>query len=46
VIDGPFEDFVGEVTLVEADRRKVTIEVNLFGRQTTVQLDFEQVVSA
>ena len=34
VIDGPFEDFVGEVTLVDAVRRKVTIVVNMYGRQT------------
>jgi transcriptional antiterminator NusG len=45
VIDRPFEDFVGEVTLVDAERRKVTIVVNMYGRQTPVQLGFDQVVA-
>jgi transcriptional antiterminator NusG len=43
VIGGPF--FVGEVTLVDAERRKVTIVVNMYGRQTPVQLGFDQVVA-
>jgi transcriptional antiterminator NusG len=46
VIDGPFEDFVGRVTVVDDERRKVTIVVNMYGRQTPVHLDFKQVVAS
>ncbi len=43
VIDGPFEDFTGVVHEVNLEARKVRIVVNMFGRQTPVELDFLQV---
>ena len=43
VADGPFEDFVGTVDEIFADKGKVRILVSFFGRETPVELDFLQV---
>ena len=43
VADGPFEDFVGSVDEIFADKGKVRILVSFFGRETPVELDFLQV---
>ncbi len=43
VIGGPFADFIGIVSEVDADKQKVSVMVSFFGRDTPVQLDFLQV---
>ena len=43
IIDGPFNDFRGTVAEIDADRSKVRVMVNFFGRETPVELDFLQV---
>jgi len=43
VVNGPFTEAIGKVKEIELDRRKVKIMVSLFGRDTQVELDFEQV---
>jgi transcriptional antiterminator NusG len=43
ICDGPFEDFVGAVDEIYADKGKVRILVSFFGRETPVELDFLQV---
>jgi transcriptional antiterminator NusG len=43
VIEGPFENFVGEIEGVDSDREKLKVLVNMFGRETPVELDFAQV---
>jgi len=43
IADGPFEDFVGTVDEIYADKGKVRILVSFFGRETPVELDFLQV---
>ncbi len=43
VTDGPFNNFVGVVEEMNADRGKVKIMVNIFGRATSLELDFAQV---
>jgi transcriptional antiterminator NusG len=43
IADGPFEDFVGAVDEIFADKGKVRILVSFFGRETPVELDFLQV---
>lgn len=43
VIGGPFADFIGTVSEVDAEKQKVTVLVSFFGRETPVQLDFLQV---
>ena len=42
VIQGPFTDFSGTIQEVYADKGKVKVEVSLFGRPTSVELDFSQ----
>jgi transcription termination/antitermination protein NusG len=42
VTQGPFTDFSGTVQEVFADKGKVKVEVSLFGRPTSVELDYTQ----
>jgi len=43
IIDGPFNDFIGTVAAMEAEKSKVRVMVNFFGRDTPVELDFLEV---
>ncbi len=43
VIDGPFVDFMGTVDEVNEEKGKVKVLLTLFGRETSVELDFLQV---
>jgi transcription termination/antitermination protein NusG len=43
VVSGPFTEAIGKVREIEMERRKVKIMVSVFGRDTQVELDFEQV---
>ena len=43
IVDGPFNDFRGEVADIDMDRSKVRVNVSFFGRETPVELDFLQV---
>jgi transcriptional antiterminator NusG len=43
VNEGPFKDFEGTVSEVDAERGKVKVLVNMFGRETPFELDFAQV---
>ena len=43
VIDGPFEDFIGEVKEVYPRKRKLKVIISMFGRDTPVELSFSQV---
>jgi len=42
ITGGPFTDFSGTVQEVHRDKGKVKVEVSLFGRPTSVELDFTQ----
>lgn len=42
IMEGPFSDFSGTVEEVLADKGKVRVSVSLFGRPTTVELDYLQ----
>jgi transcriptional antiterminator NusG len=42
VTQGPFTDFSGTVQEVYPDKGKVKVEVSLFGRPTSVELDYTQ----
>ena len=43
IIDGPFKDFDGKVSEIDQDRGKVKVFVNMFGRDTPVELDSLQI---
>ncbi len=43
ISDGPFKEFEGKVSEVDATRGKVKVLVSMFGRETPVELDFLQV---
>lgn len=42
VMEGPFSDFSGTVEEIFADKGKVRVHVSLFGRPTSVELDYTQ----
>ena len=42
ITEGPFTDFNGTVEEVMADKGKVRVSVSLFGRPTSVELDYLQ----
>ena|SRR3989338_4360908 len=43
IIDGPFKDFDGKVSEVDQERGKIKVLVNMFGRDTPVELDSLQI---
>jgi transcription termination/antitermination protein NusG len=43
VVEGPFSDFSGKIEEVNTDREKLKVLINIFGRDTPVELDFTQV---
>jgi transcription termination/antitermination protein NusG len=43
VKEGPFADFSGEIAEINADHLKLKVLVNIFGRETLVEMDFSQV---
>jgi len=43
IVEGPFKDLEGKVMLVDKEKGKVKVSVNLFGRETPVELDYLQI---
>jgi transcriptional antiterminator NusG len=43
VKEGPFADFSGEIIEINEEQLKVKVLVNIFGRETPVELEFGQV---
>ena len=43
VKEGPFADFSGQVAEINPDHMKLKVLVNIFGRETLVEMDFAQV---
>ena len=42
IIDGPLEGFVGSVTAIDVESNKASLIINMFGRETPVELELEQ----
>lgn len=43
VVKGPFVDFSGSVSEIDVDRGKMKVFISIFGRETPVELTFDQV---
>ena len=43
IIDGPLEDFVGIVDELDVDKNYVRVTISMFGRETPVELELNQV---
>ncbi len=43
VNDGPFKGFEGKVSEIDKERGKIKVLVNMFGRDTPVELDSLQI---
>ena len=43
IVDGPFKDFDGKVSEIDSERGKVKVFINMFGRDTSVELDSLQI---
>lgn len=43
IIDGPFNNFIGTIEEINNEKKKLRVEVKIFGRKTPVELTFMQV---
>ena len=43
IIDGPFKEFDGKVSSIDEEKGKIKVLVNMFGRDTPVELDSLQI---
>lgn len=43
ITDGPFKDFDGKISEIDEEKGRVKVLVNLFGRDTPVELDYLQI---
>ena len=46
VVSGPFADYTGVVEEINYERSKLRIAVPIFGRETPLEVDFDQVEKA
>jgi transcriptional antiterminator NusG len=46
VVEGPFSEYTGKIEEVNGEREKLKVLINIFGRETPVELDFTQVERA
>jgi len=43
ITDGPFKDFDGKISEIDSEKGKIKVLVNMFGRDTPVELDLLQI---
>jgi transcriptional antiterminator NusG len=43
VIEGPFSDFAGKIEEVNTEKERIKVLINIFGRDTPVDLEFNQI---
>ena len=46
IIDGPLEGFVGTVEELDLEKNRIRVTVSMFGRDTPVELELDQVEPA
>lgn len=44
IINGPLDGFVGTVQEINTEKKKVTVQVSMFGRETPVELELTQIL--
>ena len=42
IVDGPFDGFVGTVEEIDTEKNRVRVTINMFGRETPVELELDQ----
>ncbi|MGX7350540.1 transcription termination/antitermination factor NusG [Enterococcus canis] len=45
IIEGAFAGLTGQITDIEEERQKLKVNIDMFGRETSTELDFDQVDS-
>lgn len=43
IVDGPFASFIGKISDVNEEKRRVKLEVKIFGRPSPLELEFSQI---
>jgi len=43
IVNGPLENFIGIVEEINMEKKKVRVEVSMFGRETPVELELVQI---
>jgi transcriptional antiterminator NusG len=43
IVSGPLENFVAHIQDINTEKRKIKALVNMFGRETPVELEFNQI---
>lgn len=43
VVSGPFENFVGKVVEINHEKQKIKVLISMFGRETPIELDYDQI---
>lgn len=43
VVSGPFTDLIGVIKSIDTERQKAQVSLNMFGRETAVDMDFVQI---
>ena len=46
ILDGPLSSFTGRVESIEVDKNRVSVVVSMFGRETPVELELDQIEAA
>lgn len=43
IVDGAFAGYVGKITEIDTEKAKLKIDIDMFGRATSAEVDFDQV---
>ena len=43
IVEGAFSGLTGEITEIDLERQKLKVNIDMFGRETSTELDFDQV---
>lgn len=43
ITEGAFSGLTGEITEIDLEKQKLKVNIDMFGRETSTELDFDQV---